>query len=708
VATKAEIEKAIRLISRSWGKQQGYAFFPWIDRKAQRLSGIRRKGFNEGPAFFWPRDREKIVDHILSHNSDKLEHDIYWSTQLYEYPIRREDTAMTEHALFADLDKVDPSTLDDYPPTIAWESSPGSYQALWVAAQGDFLGATWPGNENQRMTYFTGADSGGWFATKLLRVPYSTNYKPDYRDKNGKYPKGQLLWDNGPRYLPGDFDDLPEVAVANEQLTDALASDIDGVDRLEVIARVRLKLNHRARELLSAREASGDKSDQLWYLIRCLADAGLSTAEIVAVVRETPWNKFRDRADELRRLITEASKAIAKRSEETVEKLNKEEELEEEVDRAVPERLGFLLKNIKKPKYLVQGILTEGACGFIAGEPKSYKSWVGLDLALSVATGADFLGHFRVLNPGPVLYIQEEDPPTTLKNRSSKVWVNKSTDKFELVKGEEAGLYWLPPEREETFDPQINAMIQKGVIVSNEAWQIHLDEILSAGMDGEKYRLMIIDTLMMTAGDVDENRSQEMTTKIFKPLKVLSRKHDVAVLVIHHMGKSEKSRPGQRMLGAVANHAWAEDSIYLSRSGLKDIRIDLESKTVPASTYRMSEVHNLWWTPTIAPWRDEDKNEAQEADSTPGSRSSRHRNSTESGDGEAVPRRRSSPRGQSTARYLDAIRNAGSEGATTTAIAEALGVNRATAHKTMARLLDQDQVTREMLPNKSNVWKVSQ
>src|SRR5690606_34937940 len=147
--------------------------------------------------------------------------------------------------------------------------------------------------------------------------------------------------------------------------------DIDSVDRLEVIARVRLKLTKRARDMLSARETSGDRSDQLWYLIRCLADVGCSTAEIVSVVRETVWNKFRDRGDEVRRLVIEASKAIAKRSDETIAKLD------EEVDtpRNRPQRLGFLLKNVKRPQYLIDGILTEGACGFIAGEPKCYKSW---------------------------------------------------------------------------------------------------------------------------------------------------------------------------------------------------------------------------------------------------------------------------------------------------------------------------------------------
>lgn len=692
--TRAEAEKSLRLVSQAWGKKQsGYAFLPWIDRKKQRESGKRRAGFNEGEPFLWPRDREKMIDHIMHHENKAVEHDLYWSAVLFEEPIRREDAAMTEYALFADLDAVDPSMIDDdYRPSIAWETSPGSYQALWVAQAGDFLGSSWTGNENQKMTYMTGADAGGWFTTKLLRLPGTTNHKPENRRKDGTYPKGKVLWTNGPRYVQEDWADLPAISVGpDSDLSEALASDIDGVDRLGTIARVKIKLNHRARELLNATEASGDKSDQLWYLIRCLADVGLNTAEIVAVVRETVWNKFRDRHDELRRLITEASKAIAKRSDETVAKLEQAQE-DEEIDRPDPQRLGFLLKNIKKPKYLVQGILTEGACGFIAGEPKCYKSWVGLDLALSVATGADFLGHFRVQDPGPVLYIQEEDPAPTLKNRSAKIWVNKSTDKFELVKNDdEAGLYWLPPEQDETFDPNINAYIQNGVILSSEPWQMWLDETLAKGMDGEPYRLLIIDTLMMTAGEVDENRSQEMTTKIFKPLKVLARKHNVAIQVVHHMGKSEKSRPGQRMLGAVANHAWAEDSIYLSRSGLVDIRMDLESKTIPASTYRMSDLNNLGWTPSIAAWRPDDEPEKQQyasaGGSTPKARKSRQPNRPDP----ILTMLTENPLGMSTAQ-----------------LAQALTLDRSTVHRRMTRLLDDEKVERMMLDGGTNSWKIAQ
>ena len=193
---RREVEATLRLISKAWGRRQnGYCFFPWIDREEQRKAGTRRAGYHEGPdpdspAFKWPEERSKIVQHMINHQ----EHDLYWCPSLFEYPNRREDLAMDEHALWADLDEIDPSTIDDYPPSIAWESSPGRYQALWLAASGDFQGASWPGNENQRLTYHLGADRSGWDTTQLLRVPNWTNHKADYNK-----PKGKLLWSDGPQ-----------------------------------------------------------------------------------------------------------------------------------------------------------------------------------------------------------------------------------------------------------------------------------------------------------------------------------------------------------------------------------------------------------------------------------------------------------------------------------------------------------------------------
>src|SRR6478609_92599 len=130
----------VTVVSKAWGDQHGYCFFPYIDREAQRETGLRRAGYHEGPdrseldtrgqAFNWPQDRREIVDYLDEHL--KKGHDVYWCPSLFEYPSRRSDLAMDEHALWADLDAIDPRQITDYPPTIAWESSPDRFQALWL------------------------------------------------------------------------------------------------------------------------------------------------------------------------------------------------------------------------------------------------------------------------------------------------------------------------------------------------------------------------------------------------------------------------------------------------------------------------------------------------------------------------------------------------------------------------------------------------
>lgn len=599
---RVELDKTLRVMSKAWGRNNpGYVFLPWIDRQKQQETGLRRAGYNEGPAFYWPRDKDKIIDHMASHEM----HDLYWCPVVFEEPARQEQNAGPEYCLWADLDDVDPNLIEDYPPSIAWETSPDRFQALWLMSYRTRRAMSAPGMENQRLTYYLGADKSGWDSTQLLRVPGWVNHKPEYK-KNGEFPRGKLLWTDGRQYEPDEFDDLPEVEFTTADVSDAIEFDIEHIDRHKVIARVKLKLNKRARAALSATQASGDVSNELFYLMRCLADVGCSLAEIVAVTRETVWNKFEGRADEMKRLITEAGKAISQRSEAKTQEV--EEELDQE--RPDPDLLVNLLRNIKPPKFMVSGVFTEGVCGFIAGEPKTYKSWVAFDLALSVASGRDFLNYFRVDRPGPVFYVQEEDPAILLKERSTKIWSGKSGVKLWIERnGSKPELWGQFIEGGSDLPDNVTAYIQRGLVISDPAWQLWLDEQMEKKRaEGEPYRLIVIDTLMMVAGEVDENKSQEMTTHVYKPLKVLSRKHDVAVIVVHHMGKGEKPRSGQRLLGGVANHAWSEDSLYLMRAGQagNDVRIELESKYIPANTWRMTNINNREWDPHVEQWtRDE-------------------------------------------------------------------------------------------------------
>lgn len=603
-----DLSKALRIISRAWGRQSGFAFFPYIDRAEQEAAGLRRAGFHESRAFKWPQEKGKILEHMAEH----IGHDLYWCPSLFEGPERKSELAMDEHALWADLDEADPRSLSDnsdFRPTVAWESSPGRYQALWLGNPdiNDFQGASWPGNENQRLTYYLEADRSGWDTTQLLRIPGWPNWKPEHR-RNGKPRIGKLLWERGPLYEPEDFKSLPEVrgALTQDKLGDIIESEIEAIDRTKVIARIKLKLNQRARDLLSARTADGpqgSRGDNLWYLIRCLADAGCTVQEIVAVAQPSVWNKFEGRHDELKRLISEATKAIDQRDPEVTEELE-----EEQAPKPRPQRMGAFLKDVKSPTWLIDGIATEGSVGFIAGAPKSFKSWVALDMVLSVATGSLFLDHFRVVKPGRVLYIQEEDSPITVKNRSRKIWKSKTTDKLTLEGGD---VYWLPGKQEEEFDPNVDIYCMEGFVVSEGHWQEWLDEVMTdAAEENDPYVLVVIDTLMNVAGEVEENKSQQMTTRIFKPMKVLMRKHGAALRFVHHMGKGgEDRRGGQRMLGSTANHAWAEDSLYLQREGNQAkawkgrITMEFESKSAPENYYTITGLDNRQWTPLFEPKR---------------------------------------------------------------------------------------------------------
>lgn len=620
-----DFAKALRIISRAWGGQDGYVFFPHIDRKKQAETGDRRAGYNENRAFKWPEEKKAILAHMAAHTH----HDLYWCPSIFEGPDRQSELAMDEHALWADLDEANPKELrgnQDFKPTIAWESSPGRYQGLWLGnpALGDFQGASWPGNENQRLSYMLGADRSGWDTTQLLRIPGWPNHKPENADRAGKPPIGKLLWERGPLYEMDDFKELPEVrgALTMDKLGEVIESEIDAVDRHKVISRIKLKLNQRARELLAARSAvgpQGSRGDNLWYLIRCLADAGCTVQEIVAIARASVWNKFEGRADEMKRLITEATKALEQRPAEVVEALE-----EERAPKPRPSRLAAFLKDVKPPTWLVEGIATDGSVGFVAGQPKSFKSWFALDLAISVATGSDFLDYFRVIKPGPVLYIQEEDSAITVKSRSRKIWRGKTMDHMRLIDNGQ-GVLW-EPGNPEMFDPDIDIYCMEGFVASEPEWQEWLDETLAQGMempDGSyrPYVLVLIDTLMNVAGDVEENKAQAMTTRIFKPMKVLMRKHGCSLRFVHHMGKgggeNDTRRGGQKLLGSVANHAWSEDSLYITRTGKPgQLKVDFESKSAPEQSYLISGLDNKSWTPVYEP-------EARTQETVPTARSER-------------------------------------------------------------------------------------
>lgn len=68
-------------------------------------------------------------------------------------------------------------------------------------------------------------------------------------------------------------------------------------------------------------------------------------------------------------------------------------------------------------KWLAKDLLPVGMMGAITGESNSYKSFLTLALAQSVATGTPFLGHFEIQKQGKVLIIDEENNRRIIEKR---------------------------------------------------------------------------------------------------------------------------------------------------------------------------------------------------------------------------------------------------------------------------------------------------
>ena len=76
-----------------------------------------------------------------------------------------------------------------------------------------------------------------------------------------------------------------------------------------------------------------------------------------------------------------------------------------------------LAQQPEERRWLVTGLWAEEAVGIIGGEPKCCKSFLALDLAVSVAAGTACLRRFPVTCPGRVLLYAAEDALHIVRRR---------------------------------------------------------------------------------------------------------------------------------------------------------------------------------------------------------------------------------------------------------------------------------------------------
>jgi hypothetical protein len=220
-------------------------------------------------------------------------------------------------------------------------------------------------------------------------------------------------------------------------------------------------------------------------------------------------------------------------------------------------RIGDLPAQDQPQRWLVEQLWGAAAVGLIGGAPKCSKTWLGLDLALSVATGTDCLGRYAVPEPGPVLIYLAEDALPTVRQRVASMARHR-------------GRELQPVEIHVITAPTLRLDRQQ-----------HRGQLLEAAQR-LRPRLLLLDPLVRLHG-IDENNAREVA-ELLAYLRTLQRQLDLAVILVHHTRKNAPGgmASGQALRGSSDLHAFGDSNLYLRRT--QDcLLLSSEHRAAPAS-----------------------------------------------------------------------------------------------------------------------------
>ena len=206
-------------------------------------------------------------------------------------------------------------------------------------------------------------------------------------------------------------------------------------------------------------------------------------------------------------------------------------------------------------KWLIEELWAEQAVGILGGEPKCCKSFLALDMAVSVASGAPCLRQFSVRHTGPVLLFPAEDSLSVVRERLVGICRAAGTSIEELP------LYVITAPRLLLDVPQDRQRLRSTVEAIRPA-------------------LLVLDPFIRLHR-ADENASKEVAP-LLGYLRELQREFGTAVLLVHHARKgSGKGRPGQALRGSSDLHGWGDSNLYLRRTA-QGLSLSIEQRAAPS------------------------------------------------------------------------------------------------------------------------------
>jgi hypothetical protein len=204
--------------------------------------------------------------------------------------------------------------------------------------------------------------------------------------------------------------------------------------------------------------------------------------------------------------------------------------------------------------WLVEGLWSRQGVGLIGGAPKCGKTWLALDLAVSVASGTPALGRFGVADPGAVLFYGAEDAPAALRARIEAIARARGI----ALAGLDVGLILCPSLRLDTERDRAR---------------------LEATVQRHRPRLVVLDPLVRLHR-IDENSAGDMSA-LLAELRLLQRNYGLALILVHHLRKQGGPADGRALRGSGDLHAWGDSNLFLRRRE-RQLILSAEHRSAPA------------------------------------------------------------------------------------------------------------------------------
>ena len=219
-------------------------------------------------------------------------------------------------------------------------------------------------------------------------------------------------------------------------------------------------------------------------------------------------------------------------------------------------RVGEISREDQPRRWLVEQLWGDSSVGLIGGAPKCSKTWLGLDLALSVATGTPCLGKYAVPRSGPTLIYLAEDALLVLRERVAGMARHRGVDLADV----EMHVITAPTLRLDR-DPHRTRLLETAKRL--------------------RPRLVLLDPLVRLHG-IDENNAGEVAG-LLAYFRLLQRELDLSVILVHHTRKNAAGgvAAGQGLRGSSDLHAFGDSNLYLRRTSQR-LLLSSEHRAAPA------------------------------------------------------------------------------------------------------------------------------